>query len=265
LLYLLSVLCDEPLWVITDFQQKEDSFVDITFLLGKPKGRRIAAFNGTAAADIVSRSFISSGWYLLRAKDIYCFINAGALEKSAHRNFMHNDKLSFELMLNGEEVVVDPGTYTFYDLKERDAFRTTAAHAALVVRDEEQNMFGRSKVLDFGEEETGFWFEAEYDGYRQSGFIQRRRIELIKAKRELKVTDILVGNISKVRCINNVVLSPSLDILRLNIQPQGNININDSAWYSPEYGIKIPTKRLEISALSYTISIINKAEDIPRP
>jgi len=266
LLYLCSALCEEPLWAIPDFLSREDAFADSAVFMGKDWALRTAAFNGAAVADIPSRAFSDSGWYLLRSRDNYCLVSAGSIGRSEHRCFSHNDKLAFEFCLRGDDIVVDPGSFNFYDPKERNAFRGTASHAALVVKGEEQNPFGsgmfsmahrtRCKVLDFGEDEESIWFEAEQYGYRGSGFVQRRRIEFVKSKEELAVKDILVGTIGRVEYWNTLILSPSFDVLRLNMQAGAKIHIDESGWYSAEYGIKVPAKRIETSALSYTIGII---------
>ncbi len=266
LLYLCSLLCEEPSWAVPDFSRKEDALTDCAFLLGKERSFSSGTFNGASVADIPTRAFRESGWYILRHRNNYCAVSAGNLGKSEHRCFAHNDKLSFELCLAGEDVVVDPGTYTFYDTKERNAFRGTASHATVIVWGEEQNaldsgMFSmvhrtRCKVLDFGEDEESIWFEAEQYGYKGAGFVHRRRIEFLKAKAELSVKDILMGNTSRARYLNSAILNPFLDVLRLDIKAEGSINITDRGWYSPEYGIKIPAKRMETAALSYTISSI---------
>ncbi len=53
---------------------------------------------------------------------------------------MHNDKLSFELTIDGKDMIVNPGTYLYTPIPERRIeFRNTAAHNTLVVEGEEQN------------------------------------------------------------------------------------------------------------------------------
>ncbi len=75
----------------------------------------------------------------------------------------HNDLLGFELCWRDVPLVVDPGSYVYTaDPAERNAFRSTAAHATLQVDDREQNEFlldrlfampdrAQAEVLSFAE------------------------------------------------------------------------------------------------------------------
>lgn len=78
----------------------------------------------------------------------YLFVNNGGYsrfynEKTQILNtHTHNDALSFELSLKGEDIFVDPGTYLYTSSRtDRDAFRSTRKHNTVVVDEEEQNEF----------------------------------------------------------------------------------------------------------------------------
>ena len=48
----------------------------------------------------------------------------------------HADALSFELAVNGQTMLIDPGTYTYTASKDlRDSFRSSSAHNTLTVDD----------------------------------------------------------------------------------------------------------------------------------
>lgn len=60
----------------------------------------------------------------------------------------HNDKLSFELTLNGCDIIVDPGTYAYTsDPERRNEFRSTLKHNTVLVDGEEQNVLVKDNVF----------------------------------------------------------------------------------------------------------------------
>ena len=96
-----------------------------------------------------NRFYEDAGVGIIREKRDYLFVNNGGYSKKPKETDMvigthtHNDCLSFELSLNGDDVIVDPGTYLYTSSKvDRDAFRSTSKHNTIVVDDEEQNMMG---------------------------------------------------------------------------------------------------------------------------
>ena len=96
----------------------------------------------------ISKLYADAGVAILHEGDNYLFANNGGYSKSPKDSqriigsHTHNDLLSFELALNGEDIVVDAGTYLYTSSKsERDAFRATAKHNTIIVDGEEQNGF----------------------------------------------------------------------------------------------------------------------------
>lgn len=78
----------------------------------------------------------------------YLFVNNGGYSRFYDQKTQiinthtHNDALSFELSLRGEDIFVDPGTYLYTSSRtDRDAFRSTRKHNTVVVDEEEQNEF----------------------------------------------------------------------------------------------------------------------------
>ena len=60
----------------------------------------------------------------------------------------HNDLLSFELCLSGQDIIVDAGAFLYTSSKNhRDSFRATAKHNTVVVDGEEQNELAASFKL----------------------------------------------------------------------------------------------------------------------
>jgi hypothetical protein len=81
-----------------------------------------------------------SGIYIFNSPRVYLLISAGPNGQKGNGGHAHNDKLSFELNIDGEDVVVDPGTYLYTPLPEmRNKFRSVQAHNTLIIENEEQN------------------------------------------------------------------------------------------------------------------------------
>lgn len=90
------------------------------------KGRSVAAISGKAFSD--------AGWYVMRRHRDYCLVSCGSNGARGRGGHAHNDKLSIELMLDGRDVVVDPGAYLYTsDPDERNRFRATGSHNTVVV------------------------------------------------------------------------------------------------------------------------------------
>ena len=89
---------------------------------------------------IGSRSFPQAGWYVIRRDRDYCLVSCGYSGPNGTGGHAHNDKLSIELMLDGRDVVVDPGTYLYTPRPEiRNRFRSTGHHNTVKVNGCEQS------------------------------------------------------------------------------------------------------------------------------
>jgi hypothetical protein len=80
------------------------------------------------------------GWAILRAGNNYCFFSCGNTGQNGTGGHGHNDKLAFELVLDGTTVLVDPGTYAYTGApKWRNLFRSTRYHNTIRINGREQN------------------------------------------------------------------------------------------------------------------------------
>jgi|GEM_PF-2611608 len=265
-LYAASLFFEEPKWAFSEFRDREDAFCETALLFGRSGIEKIKSFPAGSVTGIPNKDFRDNGWFALRFQDNYCFVSAGGVGKSTQACYAHNDKLSYELCLQGEDIIVDPGSYTYYDLKERNTFRGTSYHNTIAVRNEEQNYLGNTafsmkhqthcKVLDFGADEQTFWFEGEHAGYKGAGFLHRRKIEFFKAEKKFTVKDVLIGRQIEVKWQSSAVVSPHFNILRLDVHGDQRMDIVEDRFYSEEYGIRVPTKRIFTSSLNYTIRLL---------
>lgn len=83
----------------------------------------------------------SFGLYIFRSQSLYLCINACDNGQKGNAGHAHNDKLSFELFINGKCIFCDCGTYVYTPLpEERNQFRSIHTHNTIYAG-EEQNEF----------------------------------------------------------------------------------------------------------------------------
>lgn len=147
---------------------------------------------------ITSTAYKDGGYYILRNDRIYCCIRCGELSFRGEGVHSHNDQLSFELNVDGEDFIVDPGSYVYTsDFKMRNQFRNTAMHNIVQLDKLEQNNFNeyelflmreqtKSKCINFGSNS----FEGEHYGFQdKNNVIHNRTIKI--NDHTLSVTDLL--------------------------------------------------------------------------
>jgi hypothetical protein len=143
------------------------------------------------APSKTSAAFPSGGFYIIRDHDDYLLFNCNPVGTSGIGTHKHNDILSLELHLGGEDMVVDPGSFLYTaDPRMYDLFRCTAHHSTVMIDGREQNRFipgkffclhhdGSPLVLEWEHGETLDRVSAEFDGYRRLSDPIRHRRELL--------------------------------------------------------------------------------------
>jgi hypothetical protein len=125
-----------------DFASIASQCWDETFWLVGPDAIRL--FDGFPKEKVQprSRAFPSGGFYILNGERAHVIVDCGEVGMRGRGGHGHNDILSFELFLNGVNVVTDCGAYLYTASREwRNRFRSTAFHNTLQVDDEELNRF----------------------------------------------------------------------------------------------------------------------------
>lgn len=83
-------------------------------------------------------AFPDFGIFVLRAADAYACIRCGPVGLNGLGAHAHNDALSMEVMVEGRELVRDPGSYVYTPLPdERNRYRSVRAHFAPRIADRE--------------------------------------------------------------------------------------------------------------------------------
>jgi len=156
----------------------------------------------------------------------------------------HNDKLSFELCVDGEDVIVDPGTYVYTaDPYLRNLFRGTEYHNTIFFEGVEQNELqglfslnsdAKSKGLHFGEKDEIVKFKGELK-YKNKQV--RSEFSLDKRKKSFIIN-------FKNNSIGHLNLHFAVDINPDDYIKEGELF---EYWYSPQYGEKILSMGIKLN------------------
>lgn len=257
-----------------DFKSSAGRCWEETFwLLGADAPRRFCALPPEPSPG--STAFPDGGFYALRTDETHLVVDCGGVGMRGRGGHGHNDILSFELFMNGFNVVSDCGSYLYTASREwRNLFRSTAFHNTVQVDDEELNRFlgpdalwqlhDDAKPVDAAMSvgEQSDCFRGGHSGYERLAppVSHVRTFIADKHVPRVLVTDRLAG--AGVRRLTwRFHLDPAVDTelrgadIRLF---HGGRNVwllpDDAAaacafsveggWISPSYGVKVPTKVL---------------------
>ncbi|MCX6570927.1 MAG: alginate lyase family protein [Candidatus Aminicenantes bacterium] len=193
-----------------DFAQAAgDQWQEAVWLLGQEAKdfREEIEREGLLPLQLGSRDFVDSGFYVIRDNGLYAIVDAGWNGQGGNGGHAHNDTLSFELYLDGQTWLLDPGTYTYTaDYEARHRFRSTAMHNILQVDDEEQNQCVARKPFEMSEDarpvvnrweisDKSVVLVAEHRGYSRlaNPVVHRREFQLNKATKRLSIIDYIFG------------------------------------------------------------------------
>jgi len=183
--------CSDALWVFGRQGNKTWDLLDTNYL-----------------RNIRSKAFSNAGWYIMRKDKDYMIVSGGPNGQNGNGGHAHNDKLSFELCINGRDILVDPGSYLYTPFPEwRNSFRSTSLHNTVLVDNKEQNEISEKNLFSMGndaeviinewqsDEEYDF-LEFEHHGYcrLEDPVIHKRQIFFNKKDSIWIIKDILKGN-----------------------------------------------------------------------
>ena len=182
------------------------------WLLGSAGRAKFESIAASRRCDtLCSQAFPDSGYYLLQhgsagpgdgASVLFDCGPLGLGQLAAHG---HADALSFTLRVGGREILVDPGTFDYFSYPEwRNYFRSTAAHNAVVIDEQNQSqMLGRfqwgrraaAKCIEWQPTPQGGRVVGEHDGYRalRDPAVHRRTVELDGGAGRLLIRDEIIA------------------------------------------------------------------------
>ncbi|MBA5869680.1 MAG: hypothetical protein GDA68_06745 [Nitrospira sp. CR2.1] len=144
-----------------------------------------------AEASIRTTAFPVGGFYVLRHERHYLLVNCNPPGTNGVGTHKHNDVLSVELHIGGEDILVDPGCFLYTsDPQAYNRFRSTRAHSTVSVDQAEQNRLIPGKLFCLHPDsrvqvvqwEPGGPVErlvAEHDGYERLSHPVRHRREIV--------------------------------------------------------------------------------------
>lgn len=244
-------------------------------LLGHPQGASPAPFGVRQFEEggyTIARHRTRSGETALLVMD-HGYL--GYLSIAAHG---HADALAVWLHIGGQPVLADAGTYLYHSGGTwRHYFRGTRAHNTLSVEGADQSLMSghfnwahkaQAKVHGSAFTGDGWWIEAEQDGYcKRFGVLHRRRLEgdpphgfTVRdslsgegSARQVEIGYLLHPGVTP-RLHSGAVLIEKDGVCLVSLRHEGPltqmIGLPDTpagGWYSPTFGIKLPTHRIVLS------------------
>lgn len=277
-----SVVFDVPEWFPTDaWSQWEASWWGMT-----PPYR-------ASASPAIQKLFPDAGLAVSKADDHYLLVSNGKVGTNGFGNHKHNDLLSFEYHDRGQPLIVDPGSYVYTsDPDARNHFRSTAAHNTLVVDNEEQNEFktewlfrmfekARPEHVAFASDAGSTSYRGRHDGYVRlaTPVMHERLITRTHGAGILRIDDLVTGKgthalrwhfhfapgVDVSAEAAGVMLSAGSQRWRLTCEA-GIAPILVADWYSPSYGVKVPSQsasfevRADLSSQQRWSFLLERAE-----
>jgi uncharacterized heparinase superfamily protein len=270
LLTLGAIFFAEPQFKVREFGFQEEAL----WVFGRRGYELWQGLHESSVAAIPSRSFPNAGWHVLRRAGDYCLVSCGPNGAGGKGGHAHNDKLSFELVLAGHEVIVDPGTYVYTpDPGRRNRFRSTKGHNTVSAGCEQNELSEdvfrlsdrvkvRAAQLLETDDRIGFGGEIEY-----AGIVHGRTISLDKASGRWRIED-------RVRCprprggevrfhLSPQVVSHGTSIfakrrgtLLASLETDAGRVETHPCHYSPAYGVCVPASCISIQVPDVTRAAI---------
>ncbi len=241
------------------------------WLLGDQAARRRGSLRFSSTAH--SNHFKAGGVVTAKQNDNFLWMDVGEVGLAGTGGHGHNDLLSFELCLEGQPLIVDPGSYVYTgDPKARDLFRSSAYHNGLIVDGEEIARLGtmwqihndaRPESVHVSTVDDVTTVRAAHTGYRRlQPSIEHMREVVFDARRGmLQCTDTVEGEgehaverflhldpkVSVELIGDNAVMLQTQDHMWQVICDRDATIHCEPGWVSPGYGVRVESTTLRIT------------------
>jgi hypothetical protein len=120
---------------------------------------------GGLLQDLALYAYPDFGVFVYRTKRIFMVNRCGSIGQNGVGGHAHNDQLSIELNVDGEDWIADPGTYLYTPIPERrDEYRSVRAHFAPRMGDKEPGHMDPG-LFRLGDEAKGKCVYFHEDGF----------------------------------------------------------------------------------------------------
>ena len=227
------------------------------------------------------QTFSDSGYTIFSNKNFVLTFDHGPLGMAPLYNHGHADALSITLSVDGQKVLVDPGTYRYNgEPKYRKYFKSTRAHNTITVDGKDQAIQQTALIWSHAynadlmrkENLNGVWLiQAKHDGYlRYKKPVQHIRSLFIFDSATIIIKDKFLGKGTH-KFELNFHLHPEMRTVKyhenwwhihndaaeiyLTIFDQNDFQVikgektPELGWYSHSYGLKCETSLLNISTI----------------
>lgn len=283
---LIGLSFDRPSLISGNFS----TFDEIFWILGYKRLFELP----NARPNYHSKAFPDGGFYIMGNADSHIFIDCGPIGLAGRGGHGHNDILSFEALIQGEQIISDCGAYLYTaDYLERNAFRSTAYHNTPMVDGEEINRFispkylwnlendALPKLLKWESNDDLDIFKGSHSGYTrlEQPVTPVRTIILKRNTSELLVSDLITGTGAHKAQIP-LHLYPGVEVADFTAcslslvagAKRFKLFWKGDAWslrlergrVSPSYGIAIPTGKLvwvTDDALNHPLTLLITTQD----
>ncbi len=214
-------------------------------------GRRSLDEASDPLPPLRSQIFNESGLAVMISGDVHIIVDAGPFGPwgSGHS---HSDTLSLTVRKGDEDILIDPGTYTYVaDPKERDWFRGSAAHNTIRIGERDQAVpAGPFRWIDQPKVKIEEWrTDAEQDFLAAhclyAGFTHRRTIRFVKPDR-LEIEDEVEGPPGDHEIEQFWHLGSAFARSRICLDPLGELS-EFSSWASSVLGEKHPSPAIRLA------------------
>ena len=290
ILYIINVLPESNPWV-EKLKEIAERMVGVSLMLRHPNGQT-ALFNdgsldlGTdtqslfEAAEVligsvsIPRKLPEAGYYILtQGEKYYAIADAGNMAPDHQMGHAHADIFSFELSINGSNVIIDTGTSTYHEQPFRDIERSTAAHNTVEISGTSQaEMWSYFRVGRRGKpREVGFRIKngqirlsGWHDGYKHlSGNPVHFRDFQFSEQNGLEITDRVDGCVNLPICsrlhlaedVEIESLDDNITILRLPdgekvvVTAEGGTLLSRQGWCAKKFSERVSNHVLSLNGV----------------
>ena len=221
-----------------------------------------------------SRLYKDAGHAIIRKGEAYLFVTNGGFSKYENDSkeqgtHTHNDRLSFELSLGIDDIIVDPGSYVYTSDPEKcNEFHSTRKHNTVVVDGEEQNELSKDNVFLLRKNSLTTSFEFETDGVCSGGYrtlkqsmshnrefclkgdelIVKDKLEKSGGEHNAELSFHLSPDVTVQATHDRVLIeSESYSVTMIFIMKGSCLHITvEEDTYSPSYGVLVPSKTIRV-------------------